>query len=92
MVWWRTRDTVFSHLSAFLDLNFKIDHNFKILRNIFFCQDHKVETCIQQIRQELPYQPDDRIEFEENDMGDKKYAYVVGELYCIYDNMYNIRN
>ena len=54
------------------------------MRNILFFQAPKVETCIRQIRQEFN-QPDEIIEFEENDMADKKFAYVVSRLYCIYD-------
>ena len=52
------------------------------MKNIVFCQDLKVETCIRQIKQEL----------EENDMADKKYAYLVSRLYCISYTVYVMRS
>ena len=55
--------------------------NFRILKNILFCQDLKVETCIRQIKEEL----------EENDMADKKHAYLVSRLYCVCDEKYIIK-
>ena len=51
-------------------------------------EDFQRQINRRRINQVLPYQPDNNIELEENDMADKKYAYVVSRLYYISFTVY----